>query len=45
MFMNKFEFHFLRLHIDKTNIFYFLINNGHVTGTTKYLKLQFKALP
>ena len=35
VYLNKCEFQFLRLHIDKTNTFCFLIDNGRVTGTTK----------
>ena len=35
VYLNKFEFHFLRLPRNETNRFCFLINNGRVTGTTK----------
>ena len=35
VYLNKFEFHFLHLHIYKTNKICFLINKGSVTGTTK----------
>ena len=35
VYLNKCEFQFLRLHINKTNTFCFLIDNGLVTGTTK----------
>ena len=35
VYLNKCEFQFLRLHINKTNTFCFLIDNGRVTGTTK----------
>ena len=35
VYLNKCEIQFLRLHIDKTNTFCFLIDNGRVTGTTK----------
>ena len=30
VYLNKFEFHFLRLHINKTSQFCFLMNNGCV---------------
>ena len=35
VYLNKCEFQFLLLHINKTNTFCFLIDNGRVTGTTK----------
>ena len=38
VYLNKCEFQFLRLHINKTNTFCFLIDNGHVTGTTNKSK-------
>ena len=34
-YLNKCEFQFLRLHINKTNTFCFLLDNGRVTDTTK----------
>ena len=40
VYLNRREFHFLRLHINKTNQFCFLINNGRIT-----LTLMFKMLP
>ena len=38
VYLNKCEFQFLHLHINKTNTFCFLINNGRVTGKTKWSK-------
>ena len=35
VYLNKCDFQFLRLHINKTNTFCFLIDKGRVTGTTK----------
>ena len=35
VYLNKFEFQFLRLHMNRTRKFCFLINDGRVTGTTK----------
>ena len=35
VYLNKFEFHFLRLHINKTNKYCFFIHNGRVTGIVK----------
>ena len=35
VYLNRFEVHFLRLHVYKTNTFYFLINNGRVPGMAK----------
>ena len=32
VYLNKFEFRFLRLHINKTNKFCFFMHNGHVFG-------------
>ena len=34
-YLNKWEFQFLRLYINKTNTFCFLIDNGRVTGASK----------
>ena len=35
IYLNNCEFQFLRLHINKTNTFSFLINNGRVLGMAK----------
>ena len=35
VYLNKFEFHFLRLHINKTNTFCFFMHNGCVPGIAK----------
>ena len=35
VYLNWCEFHFLRLDVNKTNKFYFLINNGRVPGMVK----------
>ena len=35
VYLNKFEFHFLRLHINNTNTFCFFMHNGHVPGIAK----------
>ena len=35
VYLNKFEFHFSRLHIDKTNTFCFFLHNGRVPGIAK----------
>ena len=35
VYLNKCEFQFLRLHINETSTFCFLIDNGRVTGRTK----------
>ena len=35
VYFNIFEFHFLRLHINKTNKFCFYMQNGHVPGIAK----------
>ena len=43
VYLNKFEFHFLRLHINKTNKYCFFIHNGRVTGIAKLTRWQFKA--
>ena len=32
VYLNKFEFHFLRLHINKTNKFCFYVHNRSVPG-------------
>ena len=32
IYLNRCEFHLLRLHINKTNIFYFLIHNRRIPG-------------
>ena len=33
--LNRFEFHFLRLHMHKTNIFCFFMHNGRIPGIAK----------
>ena len=43
VYLNKFEFHFSRLHVHKMNNFDFLLNKGHVPCTTKQTNRQFKA--
>ena len=35
VYLNKCEFHFSRLHVNKKNNFCFLLNNGHVPCMTK----------
>ena len=35
VYLNRFEFHFLRLHINKTNKFCFFMHNGRVPGIAK----------
>ena len=35
VYLNKCEFHFLRLHVNKKNNFCFLLYNGRVRGMTK----------
>ena len=35
VYLNKFEFHFLRLHINKTNKFCFFMHNRRVIGIAK----------
>ena len=35
VYLNKFEFHFLRLHINKANKFWFFIHNRRVFGIAK----------
>ena len=35
VYLNKSEFQFSRLHVNKINIFCFLLNNGRVPGMTK----------
>ena len=35
VYLNRCGFHFLRLHINKTNKVCFLINNGRVPGIAK----------
>ena len=35
VYSNKFEFQFLRLHINNTNTFCFFMHNGHVPGIAK----------
>ena len=35
VYLNRFEFHFLRLHINKTNKFCFFMHNGRVLGIAK----------
>ena len=35
VYLNKFEFHVLWLHIDKTNKFCFFMHNGRVFGIAK----------
>ena len=35
VYLDRFEFHFLRLHINKTNEFCFVMHNGHVPGIAK----------
>ena len=35
VYLNRFEFHFLRLHINKINNFYFFMHNGRVPGIAK----------
>ena len=32
VYLNKFEFHFLRVHINKTNKFCFFMHNGRAFG-------------
>ena len=34
VYLNRFEFHFLRLHINKTKFYFFMIN-GRVPGIAK----------
>ena len=36
--VDRFEFHFLRLHINKTNTFCFFLNNGRVSGNVKQIR-------
>ena len=43
VYLNKCEFHFSRLHVNKINNFCFLLNNGQVPGMTKYTNRQLKA--
>ena len=43
VYLNRCEFHFLRLHINKTNLFCFIIDNGRVSTMVKQTKWQFKA--
>ena len=35
VYLNRFDFHFLRLNINKTNTFCFLMHNGRVPGIAK----------
>ena len=35
VYLNKFEFQFLRLHINNTITFCFFMHNGHVPGIAK----------
>ena len=35
VYLNRFEFLFLQLHIIKTNKFYFVMHNGRVLGIAK----------
>ena len=35
VYLNRFEFHFLWLHINKTSIFCFFVNNRRVPGIAK----------
>ena len=35
VYLNRFEFHFLRLHIIKTNKLCFFMHNGSVSGIAK----------
>ena len=35
VYLNRFEFHFLRLHIIKTNKLCFFVHNGRVLGIAK----------
>ena len=35
VYLNKFEFQFLRLHLNNTNTFCFFMHNGHVPGIAK----------
>ena len=43
VYLNKCEFHFSRLHVNKINNFCFHLNNGGVPGMTKETNMQFKA--
>ena len=35
VYLNRFEFHFFRLHVIKTNKFCFFMHNGRVPGIAK----------
>ena len=35
VYLNRFEYHFLRFHINKTNTFCFFMHNGRVPGIAK----------
>ena len=41
--LNRFDFHFLQLHMIKTNNFCFFMHNGRVPGIAKWTRWQFKA--
>ena len=43
VYLNKCDFHFSRLHVNKINNFCFLLNNACVIGMTKSTNGQFKA--
>ena len=43
VYLNRFEFHFLRLHIIKTNKFCFFMHNRRVLGIAKLTRWQFIA--
>ena len=43
VYLNRFKFHFLRLHINKASKFCFFMHNIYVPGIAKKTRWQFKA--